>query len=252
MKLFSLRKKENKPVLSKCQNCGTQTNGPYCHICGQSLFAGKEGFAESFLNNALSLYAVDFKIFRTLKLLLFYPGKLTKEYCQGRIIRYEHPFKLFWFVALLFFIYFSYKFDPNTTKITGDTELNQKLLAFLPYATLVFIPFFSFLMFIFFRKYEPKYASHTVFALHFHTFLYVFLFAALLVSGLWGALPIFLLFLIPFVYLAIAVYVFYKPRIIPALLKLLLATVTHIVVMVVFLLAFIILVGIIFSVDVRP
>ena len=106
MKFFTFNKKNNKPVLSKCRNCGTETKGPYCHLCGQSLFAGKEGFTESFFNNALSLYSVDFKIFRTIKLLLFYPGKLTKEYSKGHIIRYEHPFKLFWFVALLFFLFF--------------------------------------------------------------------------------------------------------------------------------------------------
>lgn len=123
---------------------------PYCHLCGQSLFVGKENCIEKFFSNALSLYSVDFKIFRTIKLLLFCPGKLTKEYCQGHIIRYEPPFKLFWTVSLLFFIYFSYKFDPNSTKLTGDIEFNRLFMNYLPYANLLLIPFFFFLFSLFY------------------------------------------------------------------------------------------------------
>lgn len=220
-------------------------NGPFCHICGQSLFAGRESFTKNLFNNALSLYAADFKIFSTVKLLLFYPGKLSKEYCRGHIIRYEHPFKLFWFVAVFFFIYFSYKFAPDTTKITGDIELNQMLLKYLPYATLVLIPLFSFLLFVFFRKYEQKYSNHTIFALHFHTFLYVFLGIALFVYSFSASMPVYLVFLIPFAYLMIAVYVFYKPKVVPAFLKLLLICMIHIIVMIILLLLFLILVGLI-------
>lgn len=236
-------KKKDELVLLKCQNCGTQMDGPYCHICGQSLFAGKESFIENFFSNTLSLYAVDFKIFRTIKLLLFYPGKLTKEYCQGHIIRYEHPFKLFWFVALLFFIYFSYKFDPNTTKLTGDVEFNRLFMSYLPYATLLLIPLFSFLLFVCFRKYEPRYSNHTVFALHFHTFLYVFFAGALFVSNLEISIKWWLLFLIPYIYLMIAVYLFYKPTIIPTILKILFILTAHILTMYALLFGLIILIN---------
>lgn len=243
MKYFTFNKKTNKPVLSKCRNCGTETKGPYCHLCGQSLFAGKEGFSESFFNNVLSLYAIDSKIFRTIKLLLFYPGKLTKEYCQGHIIRYEHPFKLFWFVALLFFIYFSYKFDPNTIKLTGDVEFNRLFMSYLPYATMLLIPLFSFLLFLCFRKYEPRYSNHTVFALHFHTFLYVFFAGVLFFSNLEISIKWWLLFLIPYIYLMIAANLFYKPKIIPSIIKILFILTAHILTMYTLLLGLIILIS---------
>lgn len=236
-------KKKDKLVLLKCQNCGTQMNGPYCHLCGQSLFAGKESFNEAFLNNTLSLYAIDFKIFRTIKLLLFYPGYLTKEYCQGRIIRYEHPFKLFWFVALLFFIYFSYQFDPNSTKLTGDIEFNRLFMSCLPYATLLLLPFFSFLLFVCFRKYEPRYSNHTVFALHFHTFLYVFFACVLFLFSLGVSVKLWLLFLIPYIYLMVAVYSFYKPPIIPSILKILFILTIHILTLYALLLGLIVLIA---------
>ena len=193
--------------------------GPYCHLCGQTLFAGREDSIEKFFSNTLSLYSVDFKIFRTIKLLLFYPGKLTKEYCRGHIIRYEHPFKLFWFVTLLSFIYFSYKFDPNSTKLTGNTELNRLFMNYLPYATLLLVPFFSFLLFAFFRKHNPIYSNNTVFALHFHTFLYIFFVAVLLISNLGISVKWWLLFLIPYIYLMISVYLFYKPKVVPLFFK---------------------------------
>lgn len=200
---------------------------PYCHLCGQSLFVGKENCIEKFFSNALSLYSVDFKIFRTIKLLLFCPGKLTKEYCQGHIIRYEPPFKLFWTVSLLFFIYFSYKFDPNSTKLTGDIEFNRLFMNYLPYANLLLIPFFFFLLSVFFRKYEPKYSNHTVFALHFHTFLYIFFAGVLFISNLEISIKWWLLLLIPYTYLMIAVYLFYKSNIITSIFKILFILTIH-------------------------
>ncbi len=229
MKFFTFNKKNNKPVLSKCRNCGTETKGPYCHLCGQSLFAGKEGFTESFFNNALSLYSVDFKIFRTIKLLLFYPGKLTKEYSKGHIIRYEHPFKLFWFVALLFFLFFTYKFDPNSVKLSGDIEFNLLFMKLLPYATILLIPLFSFLLFVCFRKYEPQYQNHTVFALHFHTFLYVFFAGLLLISHIETSINGWIILIIPLIYFTLSVFVFYKPKIFPSILKILFILTVHII-----------------------
>lgn len=240
-----LNKEKDKLILLECRNCGTKMNGPYCHICGQSLFAGKESFIEKLFSNALSLYSADFKIFPTIKLLLFYHGKLTKEYCQGHIIRYEHPFKLFWFVVLLSFIYFSYKFDPNSTKLTGDTELNRLFINYLPYATLLLIPFFSFLLFVFFRKYNPIYSNHTVFALHFHTFLYVFFVAVLLISNLGISIKWWLIFLIPYIYLLIAVYLFYKPGIFHLFFKASFILIIHIITIYTLLISFIIFIGII-------
>lgn len=233
----------NKPILLVCRNCGTKMNGPYCHLCGQSLFAGKESSHWRFFSNALSLFSVDFKIFRTIKLLLFYPGKLTKEYCQGHIIRYEHPFKLFWFIVLLSFIYFSYKFDPNSKKLTGDTELNRLFISYLPYATLLLIPFFSFLLFSFFRKHNPIYSNNTVFALHFHAFLYVFFAVVLLISGLCIPVKWWLLFLIPYIYLLIAVYVFYKPKIIHLFLKVTFILIIHTLAISILLFSFFIMIG---------
>ena len=95
---FSKRKKK-LPVLLVCRNCGVHVYGRYCHVCGQDLFAGRKrsvwdiifGFFDSILS-------WDHKLWATLKLLLFFPGKLTKEYTSGHVVRFVHPSKLFWFV----------------------------------------------------------------------------------------------------------------------------------------------------------
>ncbi len=96
--------KRKQPTDTHCRNCETLLKGRYCHQCGQDVYAGTEKsvFRLSYIaiENAFSL---DNKIFVTLKRLLFYPGYLSKEYINGRIVSYVHPAKLFWFIALVLF-----------------------------------------------------------------------------------------------------------------------------------------------------
>jgi len=76
----------------------------YCHNCGQDFYAGNEKtVGEIFYNTVDTVFAWDNKILKTLKLLLFFPGKLTKEFFSGRVVQYVYPAKLFWFITILFF-----------------------------------------------------------------------------------------------------------------------------------------------------
>src|SRR5512146_834117 len=65
-----------------CLNCGTALVGSYCYKCGQhahvhrTLFA----FAQDFLTGALNF---EGKIFKTLPLLAWRPGDLTRRYIDG-------------------------------------------------------------------------------------------------------------------------------------------------------------------------
>jgi hypothetical protein len=99
-------KQKNKkvlPVQSVCRNCGTQLSGRYCHCCGQDLFAGGEKTVGEILYHTFdTVFAWDNKIFRTLVSLMFYPGKLTKEFFSGKIVQYVYPAKLFWFIPFFF------------------------------------------------------------------------------------------------------------------------------------------------------
>jgi hypothetical protein len=87
-----------------CLNCGTELKGPFCYYCGQpdkNLMRFFPALLRDLLEDVLDL---DSRFMRTLKPLLFHPGKLTRDYLDGRRSRYVAPMRLYIFSSMLFFI----------------------------------------------------------------------------------------------------------------------------------------------------
>lgn len=87
-----------------CLNCGTPLQGPFCHYCGQPdkrLIRFFPVLIREFFEDFLEL---DSRFTRTMKPLLFQPGRLTRDYLDGRRYRYTPPVRLFIFSSMLFFI----------------------------------------------------------------------------------------------------------------------------------------------------
>jgi hypothetical protein len=110
--------------------------GRFCHVCGQDLMAGQAHNLLEIINDSLgNIFAWDNKVFRTLWYLIAYPGRLTKEFYAGRIVRYVYPSKLFWFITIVFFALFlnlggfdtHLKTDPtDPTEQTEQTEPTEQ------------------------------------------------------------------------------------------------------------------------------
>lgn len=89
---------------AQCLNCGTELKGPFCYYCGQpdkNLMRFFPALLRDLLEDVLDL---DSRFMRTLKPLLFHPGKLTRDYLDGRRFRYVTPMRLYIFSSMLFFI----------------------------------------------------------------------------------------------------------------------------------------------------
>jgi len=87
-----------------CLNCTTPLQGPFCHYCGQPdkrLIRFFPVLLREFFEDFLEL---DSRFTRTMKPLLFHPGRLTRDYLDGRRFRYTPPMRLFIFSSMLFFI----------------------------------------------------------------------------------------------------------------------------------------------------
>jgi hypothetical protein len=86
-----------------CMNCGTGLQGPFCHYCGQP-DKNLMRFFPALLRELLEDF-VDFdsRFMRTIKPLLFKPGKLTRDYLDGRRFRYVPPLRLYIFSSLVMF-----------------------------------------------------------------------------------------------------------------------------------------------------
>ena len=100
-----------------CKNCGTITRGNYCHQCGQSAHVHVPS-AREFLHEFLGHYvALEGKLWKSLWLLLFKPGFLSREYIEGRRVRYLEPLRLYLSFSIVFFALVklsgAHLFDPD-------------------------------------------------------------------------------------------------------------------------------------------
>jgi hypothetical protein len=89
-----------------CLNCGTALTGPYCHGCGQPAHVHRTVSAW-WHDLAHSVLHFEGKIWRTLPLLAWRPGELTRRYIAGERARFVSPMALFLFTVFLMFAVFS-------------------------------------------------------------------------------------------------------------------------------------------------
>lgn len=85
-----------------CLNCGTRLFGEHCHACGQS---GHVHRTMGAIGHELAHGVLHFegKIWRTLPMLAFRPGELTRRYVAGERARFLSPLALFLFSVFLMF-----------------------------------------------------------------------------------------------------------------------------------------------------
>jgi hypothetical protein len=87
-----------------CLNCGAVLSGRYCANCSQPADVHVPSTRE-LLHEALEgLTHSDSRLWRTLHLLWFRPGKLSQEFVAGRRASYLPPFRLYLVLSILFFL----------------------------------------------------------------------------------------------------------------------------------------------------
>jgi len=87
-----------------CLNCGTELRGPFCYYCGQPDRNFMRFFPALIRDLMEDLLDLDSRFMRTIKPLLFKPGRLTRDYMQGRRFRYAPPMRLYIFSSIVFFL----------------------------------------------------------------------------------------------------------------------------------------------------
>ncbi|MEL6875017.1 MAG: DUF3667 domain-containing protein [Pseudomonadota bacterium] len=111
-----------------CRNCGEMVSQRYCPNCGQ--------LAASFHRPVLSLigetigdtFTLDGRLARTLPVLMFRPGRLTRNYTEGKRARYVPPFRLFLLASLLFYLVL-FALVPPGQFINVDDETRAEITA---------------------------------------------------------------------------------------------------------------------------
>ena len=88
-----------------CLNCGETVMDRFCHKCGQENVEVKESFWHLIMHFIEDLTHFDGKLWKTLKLLLFKPAKLTQLYMDGQRVNYIHPIRMYLFISTVFFLF---------------------------------------------------------------------------------------------------------------------------------------------------
>ena len=116
----------NAPAMATCLNCNTQLDGSFCKNCGQkaTIHRSLHAFWHDFTH---SIFHFEGKIWRTLPMLFFKPGELTRRYVHGERARFVSPLALFLFSVFLMFASFNQIGLPLGSK--SQTTRNGVVLA---------------------------------------------------------------------------------------------------------------------------
>jgi hypothetical protein len=107
-----------------CANCSTTFAGNYCPNCGQKahLHRTLTAIAHDLMHGVLHL---DGKLSRTLPLLAFRPGKLTRRYIEGERASFVSPMSMFLFSVFAMFAVFQMVGIGVPTSLEGGVGLSE-------------------------------------------------------------------------------------------------------------------------------
>jgi hypothetical protein len=210
-----------------CPNCGAPLGERYCGHCGQRVAALRPTLHELLHEAFHELFHVDGKVLRTVGLLLFRPGQLTREFFEGKRARSVTPIRLYLLASVLFFGLIALQ-PPGNMRVTvskgvqlqrAAARLNRdpSILAHametaFPKAMFILMPLFGLLVYAFYWRAERMYVPHFYFAVHFHAFAFVMLAlfeAAGMLHWRWLSIARLLFLLVPMVYLGFALRTVY-------------------------------------------
>ena len=140
---------DEKPPYTNCWNCGAELVGGYCHRCGQEAIAKHPSMWSFIFEYIENVFMLEKKLLPTLTNLVFHPGRLAKEYFEGRFVAYINPLKLNIFLLITMIAFFAafgtdskvensfdeflkredIKSDFALSAVEGNVEYRQKVIA---------------------------------------------------------------------------------------------------------------------------
>ena len=100
-------KPHGEAVHGPCANCGAELHGNFCAACGQPAHVHRTlgHMVEEFLHGLLHF---DTRAWRTLPMIIFRPGTLTRDYIHGKRARFISPLAMFLLAVFTMFVVFAF------------------------------------------------------------------------------------------------------------------------------------------------
>jgi hypothetical protein len=104
-----------------CTDCGQPTSGNFCSNCGQPTHVHRTllHLGEELLHGVMHF---DGRIWRTLPLLVLNPGRLTREWIEGKRTRYVSPLAIFLFTLFVMFFAISFGMGAGAIQVSPLPE----------------------------------------------------------------------------------------------------------------------------------
>lgn len=113
-----------------CLNCNHVVEKRFCPNCGQENKHTKESFHFLFTHFFEDLTHYEGSFWKTIKYLLFYPAKLTKEFLSGKRQTYVQPVRLYIFISFVTFFLLSvlpvFKSNAEPSEVSTNEKHLQK------------------------------------------------------------------------------------------------------------------------------
>ncbi len=138
MKSTSHFKKNNRGTI--CLNCKQKISESdnFCTKCGQVNDRNPLSLKQYFSEYLSGFFSFDNRFLKTVIPLLFKPGKVTREYVEGKRRKYVNPFQMFLHITIVFFLIQGIfntidELKPggtNVVNIISEIDSNDAILAF--------------------------------------------------------------------------------------------------------------------------
>ncbi len=122
---------------NQCLNCNATLNGNYCHQCGQSAKVKRITFKEAIDDFFSSTFALEGPLLFTIKSLIVNPGKMYREFLEGRRKTYYKPVAFFIVLTAFFLILKALiDYDPIARQFQqANEEVHPQVMKFKNAAT---------------------------------------------------------------------------------------------------------------------
>ena len=160
--------------MATCINCGHEGDGKYCSECGQP-YTPKRITMSGLLHDVTHTFThLDKGFGYTLKELAIRPGKMQKRYLEGFRAKHQKPFSMFVICATLTSLAF-YWISKRDTLTHLDETRNYFFRNYFVFLQALLIPFYTFLVWLFFRKKKFYYAELLTMQVYTISFLFLLL-----------------------------------------------------------------------------
>jgi hypothetical protein len=87
-----------------CRNCGHPVEQRFCTQCGQLGSDFHRPIWDLAASSFADMFSLDGRLVRTVPMLMFRPGRMTRSYIDGQRARFVPPFRLFLLTSVIFFL----------------------------------------------------------------------------------------------------------------------------------------------------